>query len=176
MNKKKPIAFKSIEEVNHWLVKNFDNYLETKEFLEENLFHITDTKERAIASVKYSAERLFYSYYDSLKSLLILRNKDKDLKQYIDEYYSCNNDKKLLEYWNSNIAYNIHKIDSNYSSMCFIEYDNGNPIGIKPYESTIYKENPYVLPIDGFENLIELAKLINLTQKSYLFGQFPQGL
>ena len=172
----KPIAFTSIEEINNWLAKNFNNYLEIKEFLEENLFHIADTKERAIASVKYSAERLFYSYYDSLKSLLILRNKDKDLRQYIDEYYSYNNDKKLLEYWNSNIAYNIHKIDSNYSSMCFIEYDNGNPIGIKPYESTIYKENPYVLPIDGFENLIELAKLINLTKKNYLFGQFPQGL
>ena len=85
----KPIAFTSIEEINNWLAKNFDNYLETKEFLEENLFHITDTKERAIASVKYSAERLFYSYYDSLKSLLILRNKDKDLRQYIDEYFQA---------------------------------------------------------------------------------------
>lgn len=176
MKKIEPIAFSSIEEINHWLVKNFDDYHETKEFLGENLYNLVDVEGRAIASVKYSAERLFCFHYESLKGLLILRNKDKDLKQYIDEYYACNNDKKLLEYWNSNIAYNIHKIDSNYSSLCFIEYDKGNPIGIKPYESIIYKENPFVLPIDGFENLIELAKLINLTQKSYLYGQFPQDL
>ena len=52
----KPIAFTSIEEINNWLAKNFNNYLEIKEFLEENLFHIADTKERAIATVKYSSD------------------------------------------------------------------------------------------------------------------------
>lgn len=176
MKKIEPIAFSSIEEINHWLVKNFDDYHETKEFLGENLYNLVDVEGRAIASVKYSAERLFCFHYESLKSLLILRNKDENLKHFIDEYHSCKNDKELLEYWNSNIAYNIHEIDSNYSSMCFIEYNNGCPIGIKPYESKIYKENPFVLPIDGFENLIELAKLINLTQKSYLYGEFPQDL
>ena len=147
MNKKKPIAFKSIEEINHWLVKNFDNYLETKELLEENLYHLIEVKEKSIASINYSVERLFCFYYESLRSLLILRNKDKDLRQYIDEYHSCKNDKKLLDNWHSNIDYNIHKIDSNYNSMCFIEYENSNPIGIKPFESKLYKENPFVLPI-----------------------------
>lgn len=176
MKKIKPITFKNIEEINLWIVKNFDDYHDTKEFLEQNFTNIVDVRERAIASVKYSAERFFCFYYESLKSLLILKNKDENLKHLIDEYHWCKNDKKLLEYWSSNISYNIHKIDSNYSSTCFIEYDDGNPIGIKPFESKIYKENPYVLPIDGFENLIELAKLINLTQKSYLFGQFPQDL
>lgn len=172
----KPIAFSDIEEINNWLAKYFDEYLETKQFLEENFHTIVDIKERAIVSVKYSAERLFCFHYESLKSLLILKNKDENLKHLIDEYYSCQNDKKLLEYWNSNITYNIQKIDSNYSSMCFIEYDNGNPVGIKPFETKIFNENPYVLPIYGFENFIELAKLINLTQEGYLYGQFPQDL
>ncbi|WP_375605660.1 hypothetical protein [Flavobacterium davisii] len=172
----KPIAFSNIEEINDWLAKNFDDYFETKEFLEKNLYQIIEVKEKAIASIKYDAERLFCFYYESLKSLLILRNKDKDLRQYIDEYHFCKNDKNLLENWHSNIDYNIHKIDSNYNSMCFIEYDNGNPIGIKPFESKIYKENPYVLSINGFENLIELAKFINLNQGNYLYGQFPKDL
>ncbi|AEW87095.1 hypothetical protein FCOL_11460 [Flavobacterium columnare ATCC 49512] len=176
MKKIKPIVFSNIEEINNWLAKNFDDYLETIQLLEENLYHIIDVKQKANASVKYSAERLFCFYYESLKGLLILKNKDENLKQFIDGYHSHKNDKKLLENWYSNIDYNIHKIDSNYSSMCFIEYDNGNPIGIKPYESIIYKENPYVLPIDGFENLIELAKLINLNQENYLYGQSPEGL
>ncbi|WP_428224533.1 hypothetical protein [Flavobacterium sp.] len=176
MKKKTPIAFKNIEEINDWLAKNFDDYLETKEFLEKNLYHLIEVKEKSVASVKYSTERLFCFYYESLKSLLMLRNKDKDLRQYIDEYHFCKNDKNLLENWHSNIDYNIHKNDSNYNSRCFIEYDKGNPIGIKPFESKIYKENPYVLPIDGFENLIELANLINLNQENYLYGQFPQDL
>lgn len=172
----KPIAFSNIEEINLWLAKNFDDYLDVKQTLEENLFQINDVKERAIASLKYSAERLFCFYYESLKSLLILKSKDESLRSLIDEYQSYKNDKELLENWYSNIDYNIHKIDNNYNSMCFIEYQNRNPIGIKPFESKIYKENPYVLPIEGFENLIELARLINLTRGSYLYAQFHQDL
>ncbi|RVU91550.1 hypothetical protein EH230_11920 [Flavobacterium columnare] len=172
----KPIAFSNIDEINLWLAKNFDDYLETKETLEENLFQIKDVKERAIASVKFKEERLFVFYYESLKNLLILKNKDKNLRSLIDEYQSYKNDKELLKNWYSNIDYNILKIDNNYNSMCFIEYQNRNPIGIKPFESKIYKENPYVLPIDGFENLIELAKIINLNQQSYLYGQYHNDL
>lgn len=172
MMKKTPIAFKNIEEINNWMAKNFNDYLEANEFLEKNFCHITDIKERAIASIKYSVERLFCFYYESLKNLLILKNKDENLKQFIEEYYTCKNDKELLENWYSNINYNIHKIDSKYSGMCFIEYQNRNPIGIKPFESQIYKENPYVLPIEGFENLIELAKIINLKQENYLYRQY----
>lgn len=172
MKKKTPIAFKNIEEINNWMAKNFDDYLEANEFLEKNFYHIIDIKERAIASIKYSEERLFCFYYESLKNLLILKNKDENLKQFIEEYYTCKNNKVLLENWYSNIDYNIHKIDSKYSGMCFIEYQDRNPIGIKPFESQIYKENPYILPIDGFENLIELAKIINLNKKNYLYGQF----
>lgn len=169
MKKNTPIAFKNIEEINNWMTKNFDDYLEANEFLEKNFNHITDIKESA--SVKYSEERLFCFYYESLKNLLILKNKDENLRQFIEDFHTCRNDKEHLENWYSNISYNIHKIDSNYSGMCFIEYQNNNPIGIKPFESQIYKENPYVLPIDGFENLIELAKIINLNQENYLFGQ-----
>lgn len=176
MIKKPSIAFKNMKEINDWIVKNFDDYLETKEFLELMLQPITNIKERAIASVKYTNKRLFCFYYESLKNLLILGDKDKKLKQFIDEYHTCKNDKELLKNWYSNIGYSIHIVDSNYSSKCFIEYQNNNPIGIKPFESQIYKENPYVLPIDGFENLIELAKIINLNQKNYLYGQFPQSL
>lgn len=176
MNKKKPKAFKNIEEINFWMVKNFDDYIEAKEIVEKRIYVVIDIKEKATASLKYSEERLFCFYYESLKNLLILRNKDENLKQFIEEYNTCKNDKELLENWYSNIAYNMHKIDSNYSGMCFIEYQNNNPIGIKPFESKLYKENPFVLPFDGFENLIELAKLINLNQKNYLYGQFHQEL
>ena len=87
MKKIEPIAFSSIEEINHWLVKNFDDYHETKEFLGENLYNLVDVEGRGIASVKYSAERLFCFYYESLKGLLILRNKDKDLKQVPGNHY-----------------------------------------------------------------------------------------
>lgn len=172
MKKIKPVAFTNIEEINNWTAKNFDDYFEANEFLEKNFYHITDLKERAIASIKYSVERLFCFYYESLKNLLILKNKDENLKQFIEEYYTCKNDKELLENWYSNIDYDIHKIDSKYSGMCFIEYQDRNPIGIKPFESQIYKENPFVLPVEGFENLIELAKIINLNQKNYLYGQY----
>lgn len=172
MKKKPPITFKNIEEINLWMVNNFDDYLETKEFLQQEFFPIIYIKERAIASVKYKVERLFCFYFESLQKLLILKNKDANLRQLIDNFHTCKNDKELLENWYSNINYYIHEIDSNYSGMCFIEYQNNNPIGIKPFESESYKENPYVLPIDGFENFVELAKIINFNSKSnYLYGQ-----
>lgn len=176
MKKKTAIAFTNIEEINLWMVKYFDEYLEAKEIVEKKVYAVIDIKEKATANLKYSEERLFCFYYESLKNLLILKNKDENLKQFIEEYYTCKNYNELLENWYSNITYNIHKIDSNYSGMCFIEYQNNNPIGIKPFESKLYKDNPFVLPIDGFENLIELAKIINLNQKNYLYGQYHQDL
>lgn len=161
---------KSLEEVRTWLIKNFDYYLETKKFnalrcaycSEKNIENKKLLIERKVCNTfVYRKELNFYSFYSSLQDLLFLIETDKHLKPLLDEYHNCKHDGDLLNVWIEKVdVFNITAFN-NRSFNGSIVYEENKVIGIKPSSTLIYEDNPFIIPINGFENFIKYRPLFN---------------
>ena len=163
---------KTIDDVSNWLVKNFDYYLETKKFKDLKCAYCSEKnienknlliKREVCKSFVYRKELNFYSFYSSLQDLLFLKETDKQLKPLLEEYHNCKHDKNLLNVW-------IEKVDefnttaiNNRSFNGRIVFEDNKAIAIKPSYTSMYEDNPFIIPMNGFENFIEYRQLFDDT-------------
>lgn len=160
-SKNHPIAFKNTEEISNWLVKNFNDYHDTKLFLKKEVYPEEDMKELARKVHLYREEHNFCFYFDSLKKLLTLKDKEEDLKIFIEDYHNCKQNEKLFIQWhNETLCCLSTEVEGFFVTS--IVYENKKPIGVKPFECQTYIDNPYVLPVIGFESFIELRSILQL--------------
>jgi hypothetical protein len=175
----KQITYTNTDEINDWLVKNFNDYLDTIELLEKKLVKI-DSKENFEeklkanykANLEFKEERSFRSKYGAFKDLLILRNKDVLLKEIIDGYNNFENDDFSLLCYNHNASYVLYEIDSNYVLIEIVYNADNEPIGIKPFESRFINLDTYIVPLDGFENFVELHRIFKLKKWKALYKKY----
>ena len=177
----KQITYTNTDEINDWLAKNFNDYLNTKELLEKKLVKI-DSKENFEEKLKanfkanfeFREERSFRSKYEAFKDLLILRNKDVLLKEIIDGYNNFENDDLELLIYNHNAFHVLYEIDSNYILTEIVYNANNEPIGIKLYESKscFINLDTYIVPLDGFENFVELRRIFKLKKWKTLYKKY----
>lgn len=111
----------------------------------------------------YKKESLFYEYYRTMVLLLELRNISDNCEPFVSDYHLIpQEDIKAIDCWcikalefSDNSFQNYH-IDNN-----IVYNHNKECIGIRPNFSVLYKENPFILSIEGFENLIEFQEIMN---------------
>lgn len=151
----------STENIIDILVEHFDYFLETEKIKKmdcedciKNNFPLPPNPGCKLRI--YKNELDFYEYYNSLRYLLELKTISEEIiKPFLQRYHRIKHNKRLLEdcYWDAD---RIKRTSlNNYYFKNVIMFENEIPIGMKPRETDHYEENPFMIPIDGYESFIE---------------------
>lgn len=159
---------KSILDVNIWLLGNQEYYDKISGICQMTCEDCTGKTIPYVASDKcirniYKKEFDFYAYYRTLVLLLELRQINERCEPFVNEYNSIPvGDISGVDLWCLKALEFSDSSFQNYQIEKNILYDDkGICIGIKPNFSILFELNPFIIPVAGFENLIEFQEIFN---------------
>ncbi|MEC5158861.1 hypothetical protein [Chryseobacterium sp. MP_3.2] len=159
---------KSLEQINRWLLEN-QGYYDSIKFIrplrcedcEENNYPLRtgpNCKHRI-----YAKEYEFFNYFNSLVTFLEtfeVNKKCLPLLQMYDDLPS--NDSKALDAWCSKLLeFEEENLTTFILSDLKVLDAEGKIIGVKPNLTKLYSNDPFVVPVEGFENLLRIHKLFH---------------
>lgn len=162
------MMIKPMREINIWLLQNQEYYVKILGICQMTCEDCAGKTIPYVAGEKcirniYKKEFDFYEYFMTLVLLLELQVISDRCAPFVNEYNSIAvRDIDAVDSW----CLKALEFSDNSFQNCHIEknilYDDQNRfIGIRPIYSALYEENPFVLPVDGFENLIEFQQIFN---------------
>ena len=159
---------KTLQEVNIWILENKEYFNKISSICQMTCEDCAvktipyEASEKCIRNV-YKKEFDFYAYYRTLVLLLELQNISDNCEPFVNEYHLIPQEEiKTIDCWCIKALEFSDKSFQNYLIEKNILYDDkGICIGIRPDFSVLYKENPFILSVEGFENLIEFQEIFN---------------
>lgn len=160
--------YKSIRSIKIWLLENqvyYDNIKFIRplrcEDCEENNYPLRtgpNCKHRI-----YEKEFQFFDYFNSLVTFLETFEANKKCIPLLHNYDELPpNDIKALDTWCSQLLkFEEENLTTFILSDLQVLDDIGKIVGVKPYITELYNADPFVVPLEGFENLLRIHKLFN---------------
>lgn len=168
---------KNLRDINIWLLENQEYYDKIS-----GIYHMTceDCEGKTIpyvASEKcirniYKKEFDFYAYYRTLVLLLELRTISDRCAPFVNHYNSIPvGDISAVDSWCVKaLEFSDNSFQNNLIDKNIIYNDKKECIGIRPSFSVLYEKNPFLLPVKGFESLIEFQEIFN---KEFIIERTP---
>jgi len=159
---------KSLTDINIWLLQNQEYYDKISGICQMTCEDCAGKTIPYVAGEKcirnmYKKEFDFYEYYRTLVLLLELRTINDRCAPIVKVYNSLPvEDISAVDSWCVKALEFSDNSFENYLIEKNIVYDaKGVCIGIKPNYSLLYGLNPFLLPVEGFEHLIEFQEIFN---------------
>lgn len=159
---------KSLEDINIWLLEN-QKYYDSIKFIRPLRCEDCEEKNYPLRTGPnckhriYEKEFQFFEYFNSLVILLETFEANKRCAPLLQNYDELPpNDIKALDNWCLELLkFEEEHLTSFTLANLQVLDSKGKIIGVKPKFTVLYSANPFVVPVEGFENLLRIHSLFN---------------